>query len=375
MKWLESILLGALQGLTEFLPISSSGHLVVFQQAFAAATGRSSSGAENLFVNVMLHVGTLVAILFYYRGTIANQWQRFRASEPGEAGRAHRHALVRIGLLALVATLPAIGVGLTAKDRVEQATGSPWVAAIGFLVTGVVLLVTRLLAGGGKGPEQTRWSDALLIGTAQAVAILPGVSRSGMTIVAALALGLQPAWAVGFSLLMACVAIPLAAGLEILHIDPATLSLAKVLQTLAGAVVAGVVGYLSIVWLMRLVQGRRLWYFSVYLFGLSLAVMWWLSRPGGASIDERPSTTVDRTVWVGDDRASGAAVRRGIGPDNSDRAGGGLGPVAWAGPGPGPWSTGGTLDLDVAARGAGAHAQGRGKASPGRGVRGRAGPG
>ncbi len=206
MEWLESLILGVLQGLTEFLPISSSGHLVVVQGAFAALHGRTVSGPSELFFNVMLHLGTLAAILVFYREAVA-MTVRGLLGEANVPPSFRRPALFRLGALAVVATLPAVVVALTLKDAVERATAEPFVAGLGFLVTAAVLFATQRMPSGEKGPSEIGWTDAMLVGVAQAVAILPGVSRSGSTIVMALALGFARPWAVGFSLLMAVPAI------------------------------------------------------------------------------------------------------------------------------------------------------------------------
>ena len=134
----------------------------------------------------------------------------------------------------MVATLPLVPDALFLKKWIDQAFQSTAAAGIGFLITAAVLLLTIRLRGGDKGPEQTSWADALLIGIAQMLAPLPGVSRSGLTIAAALGLGLSRAWAVGFSLLIAIPAILGAAVFEIKDVDPASLTADRVAQTVVG---------------------------------------------------------------------------------------------------------------------------------------------
>jgi undecaprenyl-diphosphatase len=151
--------------------------------------------------------------------------------------------------------------------------------------------------GGTKGPDRTTWLDALVIGLAQMLAPLPGVSRSGMTIAAGLALGLSRTWAVGFSLLIAVPAILGAAVKEVKDIDPATLSADYVAQALAATVVAGLVGYAAIAWLVRIVRGGRIWYFSVYLILVGLLVLSVAIRGGTA--DAGRSGALDGTVRGG----------------------------------------------------------------------------
>lgn len=275
MEWLESLLLGAVQGVTEFLPISSDGHLVITQQAFAWLSGRKRSGAEDLFFDVMLHLGTLTAIVIYYRAVAKTGARGLLGSE--EVPPSYRRwAVVRVGLLAFVATLPLVPLKLFFIDKIKSTFTSLTWAGGGFLVTAAVLVLAGLLQRrdeAGKGPQETTWLDALLIGIAQMFAPLPGVSRSGLTVAAALSLGLSRSWAVGFSLLIAVPAILGAAAGELKDLDPATLSATRVAQTVAAAAVAGIVGYGAIIWLVKIVRSGRMWSFSVYLVPLALVVI------------------------------------------------------------------------------------------------------
>jgi undecaprenyl-diphosphatase len=274
MQWLESLILGVVQGLTEFLPVSSDGHLSITQQAFDWWQGKRSSGAENMFFDVMLHVGTLAAIVLHYRAVVMTGAKGLLGSN--EVPPAYRRpAVIRVGMLAFVATLPLIPLALFLKKWIEAAFQSVTAAGVGFLITAAVLLVTTLLRKDekGKGPAETTWLDALLIGLAQMFAPLPGVSRSGLTVASALALGLSRSWAVGFSLLIAVPAILGATVLELRKLDPATMTPDRAAQTVAAAVVAGVVGYGAIIWLVKIVRSGRLWYFSVYLIVLATIVL------------------------------------------------------------------------------------------------------
>ena len=217
---------------------------------------------------------------------------------------------------------PLIPLKLFFIDWIKETFKSGRAAGLGFLVTGaVLLLVSRRLRGpdGAKGPAETSFLDALLIGLAQMFAPLPGVSRSGLTIASALALGFSPIWAVGFSLLIAVPAISGAALSELkdaLH-HPESLGLTpdRIGQTVAATVVAGMVGYFAILWLIRVVRSGQLWYFSVYLFALGTLVLA-LSAISGGTADARPAKALDRTA--GGRGAGSPAGRAG------DRAGGAL---------------------------------------------------
>ena len=325
MEWLESLVLGAVQGLTEFLPISSDGHLDVMQKIFERYTGRAQSGAENLFFDVMLHVGTLAAIVIYYRA-VAKTGAKGLLGSTDVPPTYRRAAVIRVGVMAAVATAPLVPLKLFLIKRIEETHGSLAWAGSGFLVTAAVLLLTMVLqprGEAGKGPLEMSWVDALVIGIAQMFAPLPGVSRSGLTIAAALARGLSRSWAVGFSLLIAVPAIVGAATFELRKIDPQTLTSDRVAMTVAAAVLAGVVGYGAIIWLVKVVRSGRIWYFSVYLILLGLAVLAASAVPGGAT-DARGEKAADR------------AVRRSVPGDPSGPAGGALAGSLGAGARPAP---------------------------------------
>jgi undecaprenyl-diphosphatase len=326
MEWLESLILGVVQGVTEFLPVSSDGHLSITQQAFAWLTGTSRSGQENLFFDVMLHVGTLAAILLHYRSVIREGARGFLLNAQDVRPDFDRRSVFRVGLLAAVATAPLIPFALFFKKRLEEMFQSSQAAGVGFLITaGILLLVSFRLRGpdGTKGPQESSWFDVLLIGIAQMFAPLPGVSRSGLTISAALALGFTRTWAVGFSLLIAVPAICGAAVFELKDLlkDPNAMGMTpdRVAQTVAATIVAGLVGYLAILWLIRVVRAGHLWYFSVYLIALGTLVLA-LSRTYGGSPDGGASKALDGAAGSRATRSS--SLRVGGGNGHLDRADG-----------------------------------------------------
>ena len=288
MDWLEAMTLAVLQGLTEFLPVSSSGHLAVAETLFEAAWKRDAGDGEaDLFFAVLLHVGTLGAIIAYYR---RQAWEGLRALlGNGQGVDVTRWGVIRAGLLAGIATVPAVLVALTMKSRIERAFNGLEAPGVGFLVTAALLyLVMRV--GGGKGTKglgEMTWTDALLIGVSQALAIAPGISRSGSTIVAGLALGFSRPWAVGFSLLMAVPAILGAEVLELIDLEPGTIDPDQWGLMLSATAVSGIVGYGAIAWLVRIVRSGRLWYFSVYLIALGVAVLIASGRGIGRSESSR----------------------------------------------------------------------------------------
>jgi undecaprenyl-diphosphatase len=343
MNWFESLVLGAVQGVTEFLPISSDGHLAIVQQAFARLSGTGSGAEENFFFDVMLHLGTLAAIVIYYRAVVRTGVKGLLGST--EVPPAYRRgAVIRTGLLAAVATAPLVPLAVFFLKWIKQAFTSTTATGIGFLITAAVLLLTARLQGrgeGGKGPAETTWLDALLIGVAQMFAPLPGVSRSGLTVAAALGLGFSRAWAVGFSLLIAVPAILGAAVKALKDVDPATLGSDRIAQTAVATALAGLVGYGAIIWLVKIVRSGRLWYFSVYLIVLGLAV---LAASAGLSAGAPASRGVSSDARR-EDGADGPLRRAGAGPSARGVVGGvGLvaGPDA-AGPRPGAGGAGGAV--------------------------------
>jgi len=173
-----------------------------------------------------------------------------------------------------------VPLALFFKKYLDQAFESDTAAGYGFLITAAVLLVTAYLTRreGIKGPAETTWLDALLVGLAQMFAPLPGVSRSGLTIAAALALGFSRAWAVGFSLLIAIPAILGGGVFELRHVKRAGLTPDRLAQTAAATIVAGVVGSFAIVWLVKVVTSGRIWWFSIYLIVVAIIVLATFSR-------------------------------------------------------------------------------------------------
>lgn len=320
MAWLRSLILGVVQGITEFLPISSDGHLALFQLLWPVDGSHGETGISSFdfFFDVMLHLGTAAAIVFYYRREVRDGIRGFLLNARDvPAGFGHKEVF-RVGLLVFVATLPLVPVALVFKPMIEQAFQSLWAVGVGFLITASVLLVTNKLKGGDIGPAQTVWWQALLIGIAQGFAPLPGVSRSGLTITMALLLGFQRSWAVGFSLLMAVPAILGAAVFELRKVKFDALTGDLIGQTVAATVVAGLVGFLAISWLVRVVRGGRLWYFSVYLIVLGLVTLA-LAQTQGKATDAGTVPPADRAVRP---EAVGAGAGRAVrGPlDALDRA-------------------------------------------------------
>ena len=267
MDALSAALLGLLQGLTEFLPVSSSGHLVLGK----ALLGVHLDGGGAAF-EVAVHFGTLLSVLVLLRkdvGALLAATGRALRS-PGRIAQQYREdASLRLVAAIVVGCLPAGIVGVLFKDELEAAFSSPRLVGGALLFTGLLLLSSRLVR---TGDREITLGRGLLIGVAQAVAILPGVSRSGSTIASAELLGVAPERAARFSFLLSLPAVAGAMLLELRH--PEALG-ALGLPALLGGLVAFVSGYGSLLLLRGVVHRGNLFMFALYL--VPLAVLLFLS--------------------------------------------------------------------------------------------------
>lgn len=246
MSYWLAIFLGAVQGLTEFLPVSSSGHLVLLQKIFGV-------GEVPVCFNTMVHLGTLVAVvIFFGRGLMRE------GRESGVIGRI------------LAGTVPVAVVGfLVQQFLLEEIFGSLLLVGLGFLVTGALLFWSRRLDPGIKGIKGLKDSEVLAIGCFQAAALLPGISRSGATIVGGLSQKLDREESFKFSFYLS---VPAIIGANILQLK--NLSAVNFLpQSLVGMVVAFAVGMLSLRALQRILQAEKLYYFSFYCFFVGIITL------------------------------------------------------------------------------------------------------
>ncbi|HXV86999.1 MAG TPA: undecaprenyl-diphosphate phosphatase [Gemmatimonadales bacterium] len=258
MTWWEAAVLGLVQGLTEFLPVSSSGHLVVAE----AALGLRMPGVA---FDVLLHVATLGAVVLLYHRRIGELLGGLWRTEGGAARS--------LGLL-VIATVPAAAVGVLFRDLFERAFDSLRIVGVDFLVTGVVLWSTRRLGGGARSEPTPAGAGA--IGLAQAVAIMPGISRSGSTVAAALWVGVAPSRAAEFSFLMAIPVIMGAAVLELPELSaPGAGTGAGALPLIWGAAAAFLSGIVAIKLLVRVLERGAFYRFAPYCWALGAATLAW----------------------------------------------------------------------------------------------------
>ena len=261
MNWWQGALLGLVQGFAEFLPISSKGHLVLTK----ALLGVSTPG---VLVEVLLHVATLVAVVIAYRAELG----RLLSGTVRRDGPSLRY----VGLLA-IATIPAGVVGVLFHRAIERSFQSLLITGIDFLVTGFILWSTRRPAPTGE-PQQLSIPRAAGIGLAQALAILPGISRSGSTVAAGIWAGVEPVRAAEFSFLMAGPVIAGAAALEAPHLSEAATAVGTgpLLVSFVTALVSGIVAIRLLVLVLR---RRNFYQFAPYCWSVgALTLLWVLLR-------------------------------------------------------------------------------------------------
>lgn len=265
MSILEAIILGLIQGATEFLPVSSSGHLVLVPAVFGLAE-------PTLNVVAIAHLGTLLAVLIYFAKDL---WQIATAVLRGIVQRdpmGDTHS--RLGWYIVVGSIPAAVLGLTLADFFDGLFGTPMAAAAFLLGTAVLLIIGEYMRSGLTTLERMSWLDAIIIGLFQALALFPGISRSGSTIVGGLMRGLNREVAARYSFLLGIPAILGAGLLSVLDLLDAP-DLAQQLPALVATfITAGVSGFACIHFLLQWVKHRSLIPFAAYcaLFGIIFLV-------------------------------------------------------------------------------------------------------
>ena len=279
MTLLESILLGLLQGITEFLPVSSSGHLVVLRKLLG-----SSLTDEGLFLNVMLHLGTLAAVFVVFRkdirrlaaegigmvwdlaGNLKRYGKELRLGEEQRYSRIVHNNYRKVVLMILIALIPTALIGVFAEPAAAYASNSLLAAGIGFYVTSVMLLVTNFVKDGEKLPRDAGYWCAAVIGICQGLAVFPGVSRCGITIAACLLCGFHKKFSVKYSFIMSIPTVIGAVIWELRRLPAFTFQAAPFLCGLLAVIIAGIVGYFSIRLLIRLISRQKFKYFAGYCF-------------------------------------------------------------------------------------------------------------
>ncbi|MCR4658161.1 MAG: undecaprenyl-diphosphate phosphatase [Lachnospiraceae bacterium] len=280
MSFGQAIAMGIVQGLTEFLPVSSSGHLAILKNILNVDTD------TGILFDVLLHVATLIAVfLVFYKDIIKllSEFVKIAADSFSNTGRFFSNLFAkddkkpykklgstsyrRFVIMIIISTIPTAVIGVLLKNVVEGVSGNLLVTGICLLGTGGILLLSDFVEERHKKPKDASYADAAAVGTAQGIATLPGLSRSGCTIVAGLLCGFDRKFAVKYSFIMSMPAILGALILELKDIESG-LSGAEIGAYIVGMIFALVVGYVALVLTVRLVMSKYFKFFSYYCFAV-----------------------------------------------------------------------------------------------------------
>ncbi|MCB1231992.1 MAG: undecaprenyl-diphosphate phosphatase [Verrucomicrobiae bacterium] len=270
MSLLQALILGLVQGLTEFLPVSSSGHLVLVQKVLGVVD-------QGITFEIVVHFGTLLSVVIYFWKVL---WKMLLSILPPFRPDLARERKM-IGLLA-IGTIPAVVIGLSFKDVFERVYESPIVVSLLLLVTGTVLFLPRIVSARKKEGAEVKLSSAIAMGIGQAIAILPGISRSGSTIVSGMLSGTKSEDAAEFSFLLA---IPAIAGAMVLAVDDMIeqgIESSLLHNYIAGGVVAFISGLIAIYSVLAAVRKGRFEWFAYYCFAAGIGFFLWFKFGAGA---------------------------------------------------------------------------------------------
>ncbi len=269
MENMHSVILGILQGLAEFLPVSSSGHLVLCQEYLGLKE-------PQLLLDLLLHLGTLLAVCVYFYSDLKDMVREtvsfFRDMYNGRVhfSDIHTRPHAELAIMVLVGTVPTGIIGLTFRSYLEKLFSDPVMVGYALITTGFILLISRFLPGDENRTGHVMILPALLIGTAQGIALIPGISRSGITIVCGMLCGLKRELAARFSFLLA---IPAILGAVVLQLHSETPVSGECFSLFAGFVTSAIVGLFALKILMGIVNRGRLYLFSPYCwFAGALAI-------------------------------------------------------------------------------------------------------
>lgn len=264
MSWVQVLVLSIVQGLTEFLPVSSSGHLRIVSELFWGQDAGASFTA-------VIQLGTELAVVVFFAKMI---WQILTGWFKGWVDKESRGQDWKMGWFVIVGSIPIGVLGLAGKDLIRDALRNLWITAGMLILFSLVFIVAERVGKKNRGFDELTMKDAIIMGLCQCLALIPGVSRSGGTISGGLFLGLDREVATRFSFLLAIPAV-LASGLFSLPdaFDPATGQAASGMQLLVGTAVAFVVGYASIAWLLKFVSNHSFEWFAAYRIPVGIFVM------------------------------------------------------------------------------------------------------
>ena len=271
MSYLESIVLGLVQGLAEFLPISSSGHLALLQQWFGIEEDKV------LLFAVLLHVGTLISVLIVYWKDV---WElivelglTIKDIFTGKGLRLNERPVRKLGVMIIVATIPTGLIGVLFNDFFNGLYNSVIPIGVGLIITGFLLVIAERMGDSNRGIKQMNYRNALFVGVVQGIAICPGISRSGSTLFGSLICNLDRNFAVKFVFLISIPSILGSAVMEAPAAIEAGMSMSELGPILAGMAVAAVSGLIAIKTMIKIVSNKKLSYFSYYVWALGLFVV------------------------------------------------------------------------------------------------------
>ena len=266
MDLLSAALLGVVQGLTEFLPVSSSGHLILARAFFGWDPGRFG-----LTFDAAVHVGTLIAVVVYFRREVAQLLAASPGALSGKDGEWER-----LGRLIIVGTIPIVIVGAVFGDVIEARIRTPLIVAINLVIGAVGLMWAERLLKRDREPLALGYGEALAIGVAQAAALVPGLSRSGLTLTVALFLGLRRDTAARFVFLMSLPAVIAVAVKKVIDLREVDATGLPVTILAVGLVTSAVVGYITVKYFVRYLAAHSLDVFAYYRFALAAVTLVWL---------------------------------------------------------------------------------------------------
>lgn len=271
MSYFEAVILGLVQGLAEFLPISSSGHLALLQQWF------NINEDKVLLFAVLLHVGTLISVFIVYWRDI---WELIvelcltvKDLCTGKGLRLEERPVRKLGIMIIVATIPTAIIGLLFNDIFDRLYTSILPIGIGLIITGFLLVFAERTGSSNRGIEKMNFRNALFIGTVQGIAICPGISRSGSTLFGSLICNLDRKFAVKFVFLISIPSILGSAILETPDAIAAGVEISQIGPIIVGMAVAAVSGLIAIKTMIKIVSDKKLSYFSYYVWALGAAVV------------------------------------------------------------------------------------------------------
>ena len=271
MIYFEAVILGLVQGLAEFLPISSSGHLALLQQAFGVSEDKV------LLFAVLLHVGTLISVFIVYWkdiwALIVELCLTIKDLCTGKGLRLAERPVRKLGVMIIVATIPTAVIGLAFSDFFDSLYTSVIPIGVGLIITGFLLVRAEKMGEGNRGIQQMNVRNAIFIGLVQGVAICPGISRSGSTLFGSLICNLDRKFAVKFVFLISIPSILGSAVLETPAAIEAGVTAAELGPILVGMLVAAVSGLVAIKTMIKIVSDKKLSYFSYYVWVLGVLVV------------------------------------------------------------------------------------------------------